>query len=180
MNLLDDRLAAPGRRVRRAWLDALDAARSGDTARCAAKLAECTRTADLSDTPFDGDALMAGLVSAVEFAAYWAEPDAEDQGFAGESAREALRPVAEAVAAAAAAPGVRWWTAPADLGRSGTHNSPASTRCRNPRWPAPRNRQPPGWRTPSMTSGQPAADLRIPPRPGAASGGQAQCSPGCP
>lgn len=75
--------------------------------RCAGKLTECARIAGLPGTPFDGRALLAGLVAAVDFASYWQEPDAEDRGFAGEAAREALRPVAEAVAAAAQAPDVR-------------------------------------------------------------------------
>jgi hypothetical protein len=68
-------------------------------------------------TPFDASALLAGLQAAVDSARYWQEPDAEDQEFAGEAAREALRPVAEAVVAAAGAPEVRWWTAPVDRGR---------------------------------------------------------------
>jgi hypothetical protein len=74
--------------------------------------------ADLSGVPFDGSALLAGLRAAVDFASYWREPDAEDQGFAGEAAREALRPVADAVAVAAAGlPGVRWWTEAVDGSR---------------------------------------------------------------
>jgi hypothetical protein len=56
---------------------------------------------------------MAGLVAAVDFASYRCEPDPEDQGFAREATREALRPVAEAVAVAAAGlADVRWWTEP--------------------------------------------------------------------
>lgn len=113
-NLLDDRLAPPSRRVPRAWLAALEAARTGDTGRCARKLTECAATAGLPSTPFDGSALLAGLQIAVDFASYWQEPNSEDQGFAGEAAREALRPVAEAVVAALAAPDVSWWTAPVD------------------------------------------------------------------
>lgn len=111
VNLLDDRLAPPGKRARRAWLGALDAATRGDARRCARKLSECTAIADLSGFPFDGSALMAGLVAAVDFASYRREPDPEDQGFAREAAREALRPVAEAVAVAAAGLlDARWWT----------------------------------------------------------------------
>ncbi|MGH3192865.1 MAG: hypothetical protein ACRDOL_37560 [Streptosporangiaceae bacterium] len=72
--------------------------------------------ADLSGTPFGGSALLAGLQAAVDFAWYWQEPDDEDRGFASEAAREALRPVAEAVVAAFGAPDVRWWTAPVDRG----------------------------------------------------------------
>jgi hypothetical protein len=116
VNLLDDRLARPGRRVPGAWLDALHAARTGDTARCAGKLTECAGIAGLPGTPFDGSALLAGLQAAVDFASYWQEPDAEDRGFASVAAREALRPVAEAVVAAAAAPDMQWWTTPADRG----------------------------------------------------------------
>jgi hypothetical protein len=89
--------------------------RAGDAERCARKLSECVRIADLPGIPFGGSALMAGLLAAVDFASYRKEPGAEDQGFAGEVAREALRPVAEAVAVAAAGiPGVRWWTEPVD------------------------------------------------------------------
>ncbi len=118
VNLLDDRLTAPGGRVNRAWADALHAARMGDAHRCASKLSECTAVADLAAVPFDGSALMAGLVAAVDFASYRAEPDAEDLGMATETARAALRPVAEAVAVAAAGlPDVRWWTEPADRSR---------------------------------------------------------------
>ncbi len=117
VNLLDDRLAVPDRRVRRTWLDALECVRTGDTAHGARRLTECARIADVSGTPFDGSALLAGLVAAVNFASYWQEADAEDQGFAGEAARDALRPVAEAVVAAVGAPDVRWWTAPADRDR---------------------------------------------------------------
>jgi hypothetical protein len=58
------------------------------------------------------------LLAAVDFAVYWREPDVEDHGFAREPAREALRPVAEAVAAAAAGnPEVRWWTERVDGSR---------------------------------------------------------------
>ncbi len=118
VNLLDDRLTTPGGQVRRAWVDALHAARSGNAKRCARKLSECAAVADLSAFPFGGSSLLHGLVSAVDFASYWARPDAEDQGFAGEAAREALRPVAEAVAVAAAGnPDVRWWTEPVDGSR---------------------------------------------------------------
>ena len=113
VQLLDDRLAPPGKRASRAWLGALDAARSGDAKRCARKLSKCTAIADLSVIPFDGSALMAGLVAAVDFAMPWCEPDPEDLGFAVDAAREALRPVAEAVAVAATGvPDVRWWTEP--------------------------------------------------------------------
>jgi hypothetical protein len=95
----------------------LEFVRTGDATRGAGRLTECARIADVSGTPFDGSALLAGLVATVNFASYWQEPDAEDQGFAGEAARDALRPVAEAVAAAVGAPDVRWWTAPADRDR---------------------------------------------------------------
>ncbi len=121
VNLLDDRLTAPSgrRRVPRAWVDALSAVRTGDAKRIAGKLSECAAVADLSGTPFDCSALMAGLQTAVDFASYWQEPDAEDKGFAREPAREALWPVAQAVAAAAAAgiSDVRWWTEPVDRSR---------------------------------------------------------------
>ena len=118
VNLLDDRLATSRGRVRRAWLSALDAARTGDAERCATKLTQCAALADLAGFPFDGSALLDGLLAAVDFASYWQAPDADDQGFADEVAREALRPVAEAVAvAAAAAPDVRWWTGPVDRSR---------------------------------------------------------------
>jgi hypothetical protein len=89
----------------------------GDPARAARTLGECVRIADLPGTPLDGSALLAGLQAAVDFAWYWQEPDDEDRGFASEAAREALRPVAEAVVAALGAPDVRWWTAPVDRGR---------------------------------------------------------------
>jgi hypothetical protein len=67
-------------------------------------------------TPVDGPALLAGLLAVVDFAQYWGEPDAEAQGFAGEAARETLRPVAEEIAAAAGTPDLLWWTEPADRG----------------------------------------------------------------
>ena len=115
VNLLDDRMVTPRRRVRRVWRAALDAARMGDAERCAGKLAECVTIADVAGVPFDERALLAGLVAAVDFASYCGEPDAEDRGFAEEAAREALRPVAEAVAVAAAGvAGVRWWVEPVD------------------------------------------------------------------
>jgi len=118
INLLDDRLAPPGRRARRAWLAAVGAAERGDGKRCARKLGQCVQIADLSVMPFGSGALLAGLLAAVGIAEYWQEPDAEDRGFAGDAARAALRPVAEAVAAAAAGiPDVGWWTEPADLSR---------------------------------------------------------------
>jgi len=91
--------------------------RAGDAERWARKLSECARIADLSGTPFDGSALLAGLRAAVDFAWYWQEPDDEDQGFAGEAAREALRPIAEAVVAAAGTPDAHWWTEPVDRSR---------------------------------------------------------------
>ena len=117
VNVLDDRLAPPGRRVARARLDALEAIRTGDAARSARKLAECAGIAGLPGTPFDGSALPAGLRAGVDQAEYPGEPDAEDRGFACEAAREALRPVAESVAAAAAAPDLRWWMEPVDRGK---------------------------------------------------------------
>ncbi len=122
VNLLGDRLAQDGRRVAGAWADALRAAGTGDTARCAEKLGECTRIAGLPGTPFGGGALMAGLQAAVDSARYWQEPDPEERGFADEVARAALRPVAEAVAAGVVAArarvsDVRWWTEPVDRGR---------------------------------------------------------------
>jgi hypothetical protein len=99
-------------------VDALFAAQTGDAKRCARKLSKCIAIADLSGIPFDSSALLTGLLAAVDFASYWEEPDAEDQGFAGEAAREALRPVAEAVAAAAAGiADVRWWTKTVDGSR---------------------------------------------------------------
>ena len=67
----------------------------------------------LAGIPFDGSALLAAQQAAV----YRQEPDAEDRGSASQTAREALRPVAEAVVAAAGVPNVRWWTAPVDRGR---------------------------------------------------------------
>jgi hypothetical protein len=67
-------------------------------------------------TTVGGSALLAALRDAVGFAAYWQQPDAEEQGFADEAARAALRPVAEAAVAAVGATDVRWWTAPANRG----------------------------------------------------------------
>lgn len=84
--------------------------------RSSKKLGECVRIADVSGTPFDDIALLTGLIAAVGSAEYWTEPCSEDRGFAGGAAREALRPVAEAVVAAARAPDMRWWTAPVDRG----------------------------------------------------------------
>jgi len=115
-NLLNGRLASPGGRVRKAWAEAQQYLRAGDTTRWVGKLAECTAIAGLPGTPFDGSALMTGLLAAVDSAAYWQVPDTEDQGFAGEAAREALRPVAEAVVAATRISDLRWWTAPVDRG----------------------------------------------------------------
>jgi hypothetical protein len=118
VHLLDDRLTTPRRRFPRVWLDALHAARIGDARRCASKLGECVVIADLAGVPFDESALLAGLVAAVDFVSYWGEPDAADQGFADAAAREALQPVAEAVAVAVAeVPGVRWWVEPVDQAR---------------------------------------------------------------
>jgi hypothetical protein len=116
LQLLDDRLAAAGPEVEQTWLDALDAAAAGDTEGCARKLGECTRNAGLDGTPFDDSALLAALQDVVGGAVYWAEPDEEDRGFATGAAREGLRPAAEAVAAAAGSPGLRWWSEPADFG----------------------------------------------------------------
>jgi hypothetical protein len=132
VNLLDDRLAPPGRRVRRAWLDALQAARSGYAVTCGRKLTECAGIADLPGTPFDGSALLAGLLAAVDFASYWQEPDAEDQGFSGETAREALRPVAEAVVAAAGVGRIRaGGRRRSTVAASATSSSWGGIRCRN-------------------------------------------------
>jgi hypothetical protein len=117
-NVLDDRLTAPGGRVPRAWAGALHAIRTGDAARGARKLSECVGIAGLAGTPLDASALMVGMRAAVDFAAYWQPPDAEDEGFAGEPVRAALRPVAAAVVVALAGlPEVRWWAERAD--RSG-------------------------------------------------------------
>jgi hypothetical protein len=114
VDLLDDRLTAPGRRVHRAWRAAADAALSGDVKRCVRKLTECVAIADPAGRPFDASVLMASLRAAVDFASYWGEPDAQDRAFAEPAAREALRPVAEAVAAASAdARKVHWWAEPA-------------------------------------------------------------------
>ena len=108
----------PGRRVHRAWRAAADAAQSGDIKGCVRKLTECVGIADPAGRPFDARDLMASLVATVDCASYWGEPDAQDQAFAEPTAREALRPVAEAVAAASAdAQNVRWWAEPADGSR---------------------------------------------------------------
>jgi hypothetical protein len=115
--MLDDRMTSLRGRVQRAWANAAIAAQNGEREGCARKLSECVRIADLPGCPFDGSALRAGLLAAVDLASYWQAPDAEDQVFADEAARAALRPVAEAVVVAAGDPGVRWWTQPADAGR---------------------------------------------------------------
>lgn len=113
VDLLDDRLTAPGGGVRREWSDACGYALHGAAKRCARKLSECVRIADPSGNPFDGSALMASLQVAVNVASYWDKPDAQDQGFADAAAREALRPIAQAVAVAVAGVSdVRWWAEP--------------------------------------------------------------------
>jgi hypothetical protein len=118
VNLLDDRLTAPGGRVRRAWVDAVHAARTSDVGRCARQITKCVGLADLSGAPFDESALLAGLLAVVDFASYRDEPDAEDRGFAHEAARVSLLPVAEAVAeAVAVVPAVHWWTEPVNCSR---------------------------------------------------------------
>ena len=90
INLLDDRLAPRGgrRRIRRVWVRALSAVQTGDAQRCSRTLSECARVADLSGTPFDGSALLTGLLAAVDMASYPCGAAAEDQGFAREAARE--------------------------------------------------------------------------------------------
>jgi hypothetical protein len=96
----------------------LQAIRAGDAKRCARRIGECVAIADLGAVPFDASALLTGLVAAVDNASYWGEPDDEARGFADEAARAALRPVAEAVAAAAAGlADVRWWTESIDRSR---------------------------------------------------------------
>jgi hypothetical protein len=119
VNLLGDRLTPPRGRVRGAWVDALQAIRDGAAKRSVRKLRECVRIADLSGIPFDSSALLAGLAGAVDHASYWGDPpDDEIHGFAGEAAREELRPVAQAVTAAVAGlPDVRWWREPIDASR---------------------------------------------------------------
>ena len=116
-NLLDDRLTTLHGKVPRPWVHALHYLRAGDVSRGARLLRECVGLADLSRIPFDGGALLTGLAVAVGFASYSDEPDNEDQGFADEAARAALRPVAEAVITAMRTPGLHWWTAPVDRER---------------------------------------------------------------
>jgi hypothetical protein len=116
VDLLDGRLTTPGGRVRREWSAACSSALRGDAKRCASELRECVRIADLPGSPFDGGALMASLQSAVDDASYWDEPDAQDKTFADAAARQALRPVAQAVAVACVSD-VRWWAEPLDGGR---------------------------------------------------------------
>src|SRR6201996_4984331 len=115
LQLLGDRLPAAGQQVEETWLDALDAARAGDSTDCARKLSESTRNADVDGTPFDDSALLAALEDVVSGAVSWAEPEEEDRGSAAAAARDGLRPVAEAVAAAAGSAGLRWWSEPGDL-----------------------------------------------------------------
>jgi hypothetical protein len=118
VNLLDDRLTALRRRVPRVWSDACQAARDGDERRCAMKIRQCIGIAELAGTPFDEGALLAGLQAVVDFARYWQEPDDEDRAFACAEACAALRPVAEAAAAAVdAVPGMHWWAEPVDGSR---------------------------------------------------------------
>jgi hypothetical protein len=114
VNLLDDRLTDPDGEVARVWADALQAMRRGDPRRAVRRLSECVRLADLSGAPPDARALHAGLTATVDFASYWGRPDEEDRGSADPAAREALRPVAEAVVAAASRADQRWWAEPAD------------------------------------------------------------------
>jgi hypothetical protein len=110
INLLDDRLTAPGGRVRHEWADACSSAQHGHASDCARKVSECVQIAELSGTPFDASALMAGLTAAVDLASYWDEPDAEDRGFAADAVAEALRPVADTVVAAVAElRDMHWW-----------------------------------------------------------------------
>ena len=60
----------------------------------------------------DAAALLAALAESVSWAKYWQEPDRQDLALAAPAARDALRPVAEAVAAA---PAAAWWWAPTVL-----------------------------------------------------------------
>jgi hypothetical protein len=62
----------------------------------------------------DAGALLSALADSVAFAMYWQEPDQQDRELAEPAAREALRAVAEDVAAD---PAAAWWWSPADLER---------------------------------------------------------------
>jgi len=154
--------------------------RTGDAERCARKLSECARTADLSGTPFDGSALLSGLRAAVDFAWYWQEPDDEDQGFAGEAAREALRPIAEAVVAATGTPDARWWTEPVDRSRQRYTQFLDQHPLPEPLLTGAAESAGPGWRTPLMMSGQRMTGPKILPRHTAVIGGQVRRTPGYP
>lgn len=118
VELLDDRLTTPDGRVHKEWSAACSYAARADVQRCASKLSECARIADLPGRPLDARALMSGLQSVVDDASYWDEPDDQGRTFGHPAARQALRPVADSVAAAVASvPDVRWWAEPAGQGR---------------------------------------------------------------
>ncbi|MDA8062495.1 MAG: hypothetical protein M0T80_08735 [Actinomycetota bacterium] len=84
---------------------------AGDPDRLARELAGTVRRTDLHalGAAAEPTAFLGALGQTVSSAMYWQEPDETDAALAGPLVRDALRPVAEAVASA---PGVSWWTGP--------------------------------------------------------------------
>jgi hypothetical protein len=117
----EDLLAGPrGRRLCWSLLDPADdpgwdlvwdGAHRGDLTGLTGELAACTARTDLDSTVVRAGALtlLAALVEPVETAMYWQEPDDADHALSARQARDALLPVAQAVAVA---PEARWWTSP--------------------------------------------------------------------
>jgi hypothetical protein len=117
----EDLLAGPrGRRLCWALLNPGDCAewdrvwrgaQGGDLTGLTRELAACVaRTGpDSSVGAADELTLLSALVQPVDAAMYWQEPDDEDHALAAQEVRDALGPVARAVATA---PGARWWPGP--------------------------------------------------------------------
>ena len=98
-----------------AWPLAWEAVvRSGDLSRRLEEFTAVLALADPAALAGEEATVLEALGWTVNTAQYWGEPDAEDRALAAPEAVPALTPIAAAILAA---PGARWWAAPADLER---------------------------------------------------------------
>lgn len=94
-----------------AWDRVWEAAHKGDLSGHADELATTVTMVDLDELAASADelTLLTALAYAVDTATYWQEPGQEDLSLRDDGIRQALLPIARAVAES---PGARWWAEP--------------------------------------------------------------------
>jgi hypothetical protein len=96
------------------WTQVWQAVNSGDLSGYLDEFSSCVTWTDPMALAASPATVSEAFGWTVRTATYWQEPGAEDQALAPEAVREALRPIAAAIADA---PESGWWTSPADLAR---------------------------------------------------------------